>query len=512
LTKVKFYSNKKKIMKRLIFCTLAFCSVLIFSCEKKKVEEPENDEENKTFNVPEDYFSIQSAINASVDGSTIFVQPGIYQENINFIGKKVIVCSTDPNDTGVVGTTIIDGNTQGTVVTFDNGETNSSVLNGFTIINGDAGTSNGGGVLIKNNSSPVIKNSVFISNTAKYGAGICVSGQSQPKIEGNIFNANVANGSRGTAIYVMDESSVIIDSNIFKNHLNVDGVIHIGSTYTDESSAVISNNTINNNTTEFGTGAIKVTAASTAEISNNTITNNTGSGDYSACGITISKKSQANISNNTITDNAAKQNGAILIYDESEAVITGNTISGNSAGSASDTRYGTGGAISVTYSSIADISNNTISENYAWNLNHGGGGIIISYSSTATIDNNQIFDNNAYRFGGGVYVRFNSNYVTITNNVISGNNADGYGASDGGGVYLRNIVKAVVHNNDIKNNWAQRFCGGIYVYNNVDVLECESEELWIRNNYPPVENFYNVYNNNTHGDNTNEGADVYFSD
>lgn len=165
-------------MKKLIFCTLAFCSVLIFSCEKEKVEDPDNDEENKTFNVPEDFFTIQSAINASVDGSTIFVKPGIYQENINFIGKKVIVCSTDPNDSGVVGTTIIDGNAQGTVVTFDNGETNSSVLNGFTIINGNAGTSNGGGVLIKNNSSPVIKNSIFISNTAQYGAGICVSGQS----------------------------------------------------------------------------------------------------------------------------------------------------------------------------------------------------------------------------------------------------------------------------------------------------------------------------------------------
>lgn len=496
-------------MKKLTILILAFCSVIIFSCEEE--EENDRNEEIKSFIVPEDYTSIQSAIDASVEGDTIFVLPGTYKENINFNGKEIIVSSTEPDNPDIVETTIIDGGNKGTVVTFNSSET-SSVLDGFTITNGDAGTSNGGGILIANASNPVVKNCIINNNTAQYGAGICVSDQSQPVIENNIFTSNTADGSRGAGIYAIKKSSVTINDNIFKDHTEANGVIHIGSTSTDESSAEISNNLIENNTTEFGTGGIMVTAVSTADIYNNTIKNNTGSGDNFAGGITVSKNSYADISNNTITDNSAKQNGAVVIYDESEAVISGNNISGNSAGSEQDTKYGTGGAISVSSSSKADISNNTISENHAWSLNHGGGGIIISYSSEAIIDNNEIMDNKAYRFGGGIYVRQNSNYVTITNNVISGNEADGYGASNGGGAYLRNIVKAVVYNNSITNNYAQYRGGGIYVYNNVDILECDLEETWTRNNYPPVENSYNEYINNTQGDYPDDGAHVYFSD
>ncbi|HDR88128.1 MAG TPA: hypothetical protein ENN63_00680 [Bacteroidetes bacterium] len=494
-------------MKKLIYCTLALWSVFVLSCQK----DDENGSDEKTsFVVPGDFISIQAAIDASADGDTIFVQPGIYEENIDFKGKNVMVCSFDPGDPEVIATTIIDGRHQGTVVTMNSGETESAVLTGFTIRNGDAGTSNGGGIFISNTSNPVIENNMIVNNTAQYGGGICIRDQSNPVIKNNVFAGNSADGGRGAAVYAIDKSSVTIDNNIFKDHLGADGVIHIGSTSTDESSAVISNNTIENNTTEFGTGGIKVTAVSAAEITFNTITGNTGSGDNSAAGITISKNSFAVITDNVITDNTAIQNGAIVVYDESEAVITGNTISGNSAGSEENTSSGTGGAISVTYNSKADISNNTISENYAWNLNHGGGGIIISYSSEATIDNNEIINNKAYRFGGGIYVRQNYNYVTITNNYIYGNEATGYGASNGGGMYLRNIVEAVVYDNTLSNNWAEKYGGGIYVYNNVESLTNSEGTEWIRINYPPETEPYNEYVNNTHGDDTYQGANVFF--
>ena len=90
---------------------------------------------------PGDYPSIQSAIIDANDGDTVIVDPNIYYENINFLGRAITVCSSNPNDPNIVAATIIDGSLPAdsniaSVVTFNNGEGNSSVLTGFTITGG----------------------------------------------------------------------------------------------------------------------------------------------------------------------------------------------------------------------------------------------------------------------------------------------------------------------------------------------------------------------------------------
>jgi hypothetical protein len=44
-------------------------------------------------NVPRDYPSIQEAIDASSDGDTVRVAPGLYFERINFNGRNITVTS-----------------------------------------------------------------------------------------------------------------------------------------------------------------------------------------------------------------------------------------------------------------------------------------------------------------------------------------------------------------------------------------------------------------------------------
>ena len=97
-------------------------------------------------NVPADYSTIQDAIDASSDGDEIIVSPGTYLENIYIHGGNITLRSTDPTSPTVVSSTIIDGNSSGTVVTFSGTETSSSTLSGFTITNGLAKMADGAGI------------------------------------------------------------------------------------------------------------------------------------------------------------------------------------------------------------------------------------------------------------------------------------------------------------------------------------------------------------------------------
>ena len=46
-----------------------------------------------TIKVPDDYATIQQAIEAAADGDTILVGPDTYNEGIDFLGKKITVRS-----------------------------------------------------------------------------------------------------------------------------------------------------------------------------------------------------------------------------------------------------------------------------------------------------------------------------------------------------------------------------------------------------------------------------------
>lgn len=92
------------------------------------------------------YLTIQAGINIAEDGDTILVAAGNYIENINFNGKNISVIGEDQL------TTIIDGWQYDRVVTFENNETNLSLLKNFTIQNGICfdESSGGGGIYVFN--------------------------------------------------------------------------------------------------------------------------------------------------------------------------------------------------------------------------------------------------------------------------------------------------------------------------------------------------------------------------
>ena len=116
-------------------------------------------------NVPDDFTAIQDGINATSDGDTVLVQPGIYYENLHFGGHNTALASLylTTGDTFYISQTIIDGDSAGTVILFDYGEDRSAMVTGFTIRNGAAGM--GAGIFCSS-ANPTISHNIIMDNFA----------------------------------------------------------------------------------------------------------------------------------------------------------------------------------------------------------------------------------------------------------------------------------------------------------------------------------------------------------
>ncbi len=169
------------------------------------------------------YATIQLAIDDAVDGDIVVVLPndctpeGRWFENINFLGKAIRVQSANPQDEAIVEATVIDGNANGTVVTFENGEGLDSVLDGVVVTNGFATTNDGGGFNLLG-TGPTIRNSKVIQNHSDFtGGAMRVSSGAIGRFEHCVFDGN----STATGFSVFDARQSAIPSFIdcvFRNH------------------------------------------------------------------------------------------------------------------------------------------------------------------------------------------------------------------------------------------------------------------------------------------------------
>jgi carboxypeptidase T len=130
------------------------------------------------------YSSIQFAVNDANEGDEIVIEPGIYQENILFKGKSLILRSKDPNDSSVTTATVIKGISDGSVMTFSRGEDANCVLAGLTINDSHNG-------IYCSDSSPTIINCVISGNT---GSAIELHNGGSPKIKNCEISRNSGTG------------------------------------------------------------------------------------------------------------------------------------------------------------------------------------------------------------------------------------------------------------------------------------------------------------------------------
>ncbi len=234
-----------------------------------------------TLLVPSEHGTIQAAVDAAMTGDTVLVDDGTYtgigNKDIDLLGKAITVRSVNG-----AAASVIDCEGSGRGFYCNNEETLSTVIEGFTVMNGNVSglwpDHAGGGIFIfgaspdvrschlKNNqavsggaifihdASPLISKCHIEGNTGRFGAGIECSTRSSARIENTVFTGN-GPASYGGGIACRNYGTTIIIANciFYGNSADWGGAV---SCYNTETSPLIIYSTITGNTAEIAGGGL----------------------------------------------------------------------------------------------------------------------------------------------------------------------------------------------------------------------------------------------------------------
>jgi hypothetical protein len=320
--------------------------------------------------VPQDYLTIDQAMNVSDPGDTVFVSPDTYDGAQLTVDSVTLMADTS----SLVDTTYLGGVT---LTGYD------VVLEGFTITNGSR--TNGGGVYVGNRAT--IRHNVIRGNTASnFGGGIYVL-SSSAHIHDNVIRNNSALQGGGILIEASAQygRTVIHDNIIDSNTATERG----GGIYLFIGKAVIRDNYFEANRAMLG-GGLYSRSDDTSVVSKNKFLFNRalqGGGIYSdAAGDTIY--------HNKIHDNYAMVDAA-----------WGDSAAG-------------GGMYFEGRFNYAVLHNNIILGNTSDSI---GGGITFNLGRDHKLFHSLVAQNTAVYKGGGICTRFSN--LQVTGCVIRGNTA-----------------------------------------------------------------------------------------
>jgi pectin methylesterase-like acyl-CoA thioesterase len=138
-TRPGFTSARKPINTVLLFTVIGFVVVLAVSFVGAAIALGFRDQAVTLITVPDDYPTIQAAIDAASPGTVIQVRSGTYNENITLNKAVSLTAESFDQVNPANDTTIIDGSGGGAAILIPSGLTQMPTIRGFVIRNGSDG-------------------------------------------------------------------------------------------------------------------------------------------------------------------------------------------------------------------------------------------------------------------------------------------------------------------------------------------------------------------------------------
>ena len=384
-----------------------------------------------TITVPDDYPTIQAAVNAAFENDTVFVRNGTYYENV-VVNKTVALVGEDAMST------VIDGGGSGYVVRVS---ANGVNVSGFTIRNSGY-YPNGAGIKLENTSHCCMAGNNITANL--FFAGVWFSFSFNNTVSGN----NITNNGNG--VYIDSSFNNTVSGNNITNDGN-NGVFLIDSF----------NNTVSENNITNNNSGVSLERSDSNTVSGNNITN-------SSSGVYLGHSS-----NNTVSENIFVNDG-LVVYGSYGNVVVDNLVNSKPLvylEGVSDVAVVDAGQVVLVNCNRIRVEN--------LNLSCTDTGIQLWQTNNTGISGNNITND-----GSGIYL-----YPSSNNNTVSGNNI----ANNLSGIYLGGSSNNTISGNNITatGNYGIRLeyssnyniFRGNNITNRVELFSDSSKNRFFHNNF-----------------------------